>query len=144
MGEHAAPSLRSVGNLGHEGGAERRAVALSILDGWWIEGCAEDVTGLGDRGRGLTTSAEASSLYDKLDQRIAPLYAKPNAWARMQQHCIAMNGSFFNTDRMLGQYFSNAYFPQAPVSDETPFGEETWGEGAAEGSQLLTGARVSA
>jgi len=38
----------------------------------------------------------------------------------MQQHCIAMNGSFFNTDRMLGQYFSNAYFPQAPVTDATP------------------------
>ena len=29
----------------------------------------------------------------------------------MQQHCIAMNGTFFNTHRMLGQYFANAYFP---------------------------------
>ena len=49
------------------------------------------------------------------------MYGRPNAWARMQQHCIAMNGSFFNTDRMLGQYFANAYFPQAPrPPDETP------------------------
>ena len=47
----------------------------------------------------------------------------------MQQHCIAMNGSFFNTDRMLGQYFSNAYFPQAPVTDATP-AEETVAEEA--------------
>jgi hypothetical protein len=39
-----------------------------------------------------------------------------------------MNGSFFNTDRMLGQYFSNAYFPQAPTTDESPRGEATHGE----------------
>ena len=97
--------------------------SLSILDGWWIEGCAEDVTGWAiDDGE--TDDAEASSLYDKLEQRVAPLYARPNAWARMQQHCIAMNGSFFNTDRMLGQYFANAYFPQAPTTDATPQMEE--------------------
>jgi starch phosphorylase len=92
--------------------------SLSILDGWWIEGCAEDVTGWAIED-GENDEAEAASLYDKLDQRIAPLYARPNAWARMQQHCIAMNGSFFNTDRMLGQYFANAYFPQAPTQEET-------------------------
>jgi glycogen phosphorylase len=92
--------------------------SLSILDGWWIEGCAEDVTGWAIDD-GDSDAAEAASLYDKLEQRIAPLYARPNAWARMQQHCIAMNGSFFNTDRMLGQYFANAYFPQAPATEET-------------------------
>jgi len=31
----------------------------------------------------------------------------------MMRHCIAINGTFFNTHRMLGQYFSNAYFPAA-------------------------------
>ena len=93
--------------------------SLSILDGWWIEGCAEDVTGWAIDD-GDTDAAEAASLYDKLEGRIAPMFARPNAWARMQQHCIAMNGSFFNTDRMLGQYFANAYFPQAPVTEETP------------------------
>jgi starch phosphorylase len=98
--------------------------SLSILDGWWIEGCAEDVTGWAIDD-GDTDAAEATSLYDKLEQRIAPLYSKPNAWARMQQHCIAMNGSFFNTDRMLGQYFANAYFPQAPAADATPQTEES-------------------
>ena len=96
--------------------------SLSILDGWWIEGCAEDVTGWAIDD-GDNDAAEAASLYDKLEQRIAPLYSRPNAWARMQQHCIAMNGSFFNTDRMLGQYFANAYFPQAPVTDETAAAE---------------------
>ena len=101
--------------------------SLSVLDGWWIEGCAEDVTGWAIDD-GDTDVAEATSLYDKLEQRIAPMYARPNAWARMQQHCIAMNGSFFNTDRMLGQYFANAYFPQAPVTDATPETEITRGE----------------
>jgi starch phosphorylase len=91
--------------------------SLSVLDGWWIEGCADDVTGWAIEDA-ETETAEASSLYEKLENHIAPMFAKPAAWARMQQHCIGINGSFFNTHRMLGQYFTNAYFPKAelPVS----------------------------
>jgi starch phosphorylase len=89
--------------------------SLSVLDGWWVEGCAEDVTGWAiDDAE--DDAGEAASLYDKLESKVAPLYAKPNAWARMQQNCIGINGSFFNTHRMLGQYFNNAYFPQ--MTDE--------------------------
>ncbi len=90
--------------------------SLSTLDGWWIEGCAEDVTGwaIDDRD---TAAEEAACLYDKLEERIAPMYKNPVAWARMQQHCIAMNGSFFNTHRMLAQYINNAYLPPAEVGD---------------------------
>jgi glycogen phosphorylase len=44
------------------------------------------------------------------------MYANPKAWAHMQQHCIAINGSFFNTHRMLEQYFENSYFPPTPLS----------------------------
>jgi starch phosphorylase len=89
--------------------------SLSVLDGWWVEGCSEDVTGwaIDDAD---DEDGEAASLYDKLENKIAPLYARPNAWARVQQHCIGVNGTFFNTDRMLGQYFNNAYFPQ--ISEE--------------------------
>jgi starch phosphorylase len=86
--------------------------SLSILDGWWIEGCAESVTGWAIEDA-ESESLEAESLYNKLENFIAPLYAKPQSWARMQQHCIAMNGTFFNTHRMLRQYFTNAYFPQS-------------------------------
>jgi starch phosphorylase len=89
--------------------------SLSILDGWWIEGCAESVTGWAIEDA-ETEALEAESLYTKLETAIAPLYANPTAWARMQQHCIAMNGTFFNTHRMLRQYFTNAYFPQTPAS----------------------------
>jgi starch phosphorylase len=86
--------------------------SLSILDGWWIEGCAENATGwaipdLDDE------AAEASALYDKLENSVAPLFADKPRWAEMQRHCIGMNGTFFNTNRMLGQYVSNAYFPAA-------------------------------
>jgi hypothetical protein len=38
----------------------------------------------------------------------------------MQQHCIGVNGTFFNTHRMLGQYFSNAYFPQITPEEAVP------------------------
>ena len=84
--------------------------SLSILDGWWIEGCAENTTGWAIEN-GESEDAEAASLYDKLQNFIAPMYANPSAWAAMQRHCIAINGSFFNTHRMLGQYFANSYFP---------------------------------
>jgi starch phosphorylase len=84
--------------------------SLSVLDGWWIEGCAENVTGWAIEDA-ETEAGEAASLYDKLENHIAPMYAHPAAWARMQQHCIAINGSFFNTHRMVMQYFRNAYFP---------------------------------
>ena len=45
----------------------------------------------------------------------------------MMQHCIALNGTFFNTHRMLGQYVSNAYFPLAAsvaVSDQVVIDDE--------------------
>ncbi len=94
--------------------------SLSILDGWWIEGCAESVTGWAIEDA-ENEAMEAESLYDKLENAIAPLFANPTGWARMQQHCIAMNGTFFNTHRMLRQYFTNAYFPQTMVANGPAF-----------------------
>ena len=93
--------------------------SLSVLDGWWMEGCAEGVTGWAVDDAD-DEDGEASSLYDKLENKIAPLYARPNAWARMQQYCIGINGTFFNTHRMLGQYFYNAYFPQMSEEEAVP------------------------
>jgi starch phosphorylase len=86
--------------------------SLSVLDGWWIEGCAENITGwaIPDFEDEAT---EADALYDKLENVVAPMYKDKARWAEMQRHCIAMNGTFFNTHRMLGQYVSNAYWPAA-------------------------------
>jgi starch phosphorylase len=91
--------------------------SLSVLDGWWIEGCAEGVTGWAIPD--LDSEAdEANALYEKLERSIAPLYADKAAWAEMQRHCIGMNGSFFNTQRQMGQYVANAYFPPVTVAQE--------------------------
>jgi starch phosphorylase len=89
--------------------------SLSILDGWWIEGCAENTTGWAIED-GNSEADEAAHLYSKLEKSVAPLFASPLSWARLQQHCIGVNGSFFNTHRMLSQYISNAYFPYDAVS----------------------------
>ena len=86
--------------------------SLSVLDGWWIEGCAENITGWAVEDFD-DEAQEADALYTKLELTVAPLFADKNAWARLRQHCIAMNGTFFNTHRMLGQYVANAYFPLA-------------------------------
>jgi starch phosphorylase len=100
--------------------------SLSVLDGWWIEGCAENITGWAIEDLDHEVH-EAASLYDKLENSIAPLYADKAAWAQMQRHCIAMNGTFFNTHRMLGQYFANAYFPASAsvtISDQEIVNDE--------------------
>jgi starch phosphorylase len=90
--------------------------SLSVLDGWWVEGCAENITGwcipdLQDEAR------EAAALYDKLEHSVAPLFADKAGWAELRRHCIGINGTFFNTHRMLGQYVANAYFsPSASIA----------------------------
>ncbi len=86
--------------------------SLSVLDGWWIEGCAENITGWAVEDFN-DEALEAEALYSKLENAVGPMFTNQKAWARMRQHCIAMNGTFFNTHRMLGQYVANSYFPQA-------------------------------
>ena len=91
--------------------------SLSILDGWWIEGCLEGLTGwaIGEGGSsddpGQERTEDAASLYDKLEQTVIPaFYQDPGQWTNIMLHCIALNGSFFNTQRMLQQYVMKAYF----------------------------------
>ena len=92
--------------------------SLSILDGWWVEGHIEGVTGwsIGESrrgsGNGLETDnqAEAESLYAKLENVILPLYyGERHKFLEIMQHAIAINGSFFNTQRMVQQYITDAY-----------------------------------
>lgn len=91
--------------------------SLSILDGWWVEGCLEGVTGWGFADRpGLSDDEayEAGSLYHKLERVIVPMfYSNPDAYVRVMRGAIAANGSFFNTHRMVGQYLDNAWFKDA-------------------------------
>ncbi len=90
---------------------------LSILDGWWSEGHIEGVTGwsIGDVRKStpdLVTDdrADAEALYAKLENVIVPMfYNERDRYINIMQHAIAINGSFFNTQRMVQQYITDAY-----------------------------------
>ncbi|HTX75134.1 MAG TPA: alpha-glucan family phosphorylase [Terracidiphilus sp.] len=85
--------------------------SLSILDGWWIEGWIEGVTGW-SIADGADDTEEAAHLYDKLESAVAPLYYQhPDEWTKMMRTTLAFNGSYFNTNRMVKQYTRNAYYP---------------------------------
>ncbi|HEY1650198.1 MAG TPA: alpha-glucan family phosphorylase [Terracidiphilus sp.] len=89
--------------------------SLSILDGWWIEGCIEGATGWAIED-GVTDEEEAQSLYRKLENAVVPLYREaPEKWARLMRSTLAFNASYFNTNRMVKQYSRNAYYPERMV-----------------------------
>lgn len=91
--------------------------SLSVLDGWWIEGLIEGVTGwsIGEDGGGEPyandRARDALSLYQKLEHAILPMfYGNRVYFVDIMRHAIALNGSFFNTQRMLQQYVLRAYY----------------------------------
>jgi starch phosphorylase len=86
--------------------------SLSVLDGWWIEGCIEGVTGwaIGSAGAG-SDARDAQSLYEKLEGTLLPLfYGDRSRFVEVMRYAIALNGAFFNTQRMIQQYVTKAYF----------------------------------
>lgn len=91
--------------------------SLSVLDGWWIEGHIEGVTGwaigesIKENGGGGDWAKDAASLYHQLENIIMPMFYKErNRFIEVMIHSIALNGSFFNTQRMIQEYVLNAYF----------------------------------
>ncbi len=110
------PPLEASGTSGMKA-ALNGVPSLSILDGWWIEGHIENVTGwsIGERGKGNPESADwakdAAALYQKLEHVIVPMYYhRQDQYTDVMRHAVALNGSFFNTQRMIQQYVVNAYF----------------------------------
>jgi starch phosphorylase len=89
---------------------------FGTLDGWWIEGCIENITGwaIGPEKPEEEESddeIDRYDLYDKLENWIMPkFYNDRDNWIRTMRSCIAINASFFNTNRMIQQYVLNAYF----------------------------------
>lgn len=87
---------------------------FSVLDGWWIEGHIEGVTGwsIGSKEPG-NDDQDAHEIYYKLENIILPMYYKERErWMDIMRHSIAFNASFFNTQRMVQQYVLNAYLHQ--------------------------------
>ena len=92
--------------------------SLSVADGWWLEGGIQGVTGwvvrsaLNDGGTSAAEqdTADAEALYHQLEHHVLPcFYKSPNEWAEVMRNAIALNGSFFNTHRMVEQYRVMAY-----------------------------------
>lgn len=86
--------------------------SLSVLDGWWVEGCIEGVTGwaIGTAGS-ESNGQDATALYDKLEQVVLPLYyyAERSRWIAVMKGAIAKNASYFNSHRMMRRYVTEAY-----------------------------------
>jgi starch phosphorylase len=84
---------------------------LSVLDGWWMEGCMEGVTGwaIGARTSDANGS-DAASLYDVLENTVLPLYYNDRSgWIRVMKGAITKNASYFNSYRMMRRYAAEAY-----------------------------------
>jgi len=93
--------------------------SFSVVDGWWAEGHIEGVTGwsIGSSELAEDPSLEIAALYDKLEREIVPMfYGRPNRYTEVMRFAIALNGSFFNTQRMVLQYVTNAYKMQRDVA----------------------------
>jgi glycogen phosphorylase len=110
------PPLEASGTSGMKA-AHNGVPSLSVYDGWWLEGCVEGVTGWGigprERNAQHKDDDDARDLYSALEQRILPLYHHERSrWAEIMRSTIALNASFFNTHRMLQEYYIQAYREQ--------------------------------
>ncbi len=108
------PPLEASGTSGMKA-ALNGVPSLSVLDGWWVEGCIEGVTGwaIGDDrppAQPDASEADASAMYDKLEHAILPLFhQRRNEFIDVMRHALALNGSFFNSHRMVEEYALKAY-----------------------------------
>jgi starch phosphorylase len=110
------PPLEASGTSGMKA-ALNGVPSLSVLDGWWIEGCVDGVTGwaIGADPEQPPPSEQrdahdAEELYRKLRDHVAPCYYfQRDRFQQMMRSAIALNASFFNTQRMVLQYLYDAY-----------------------------------
>jgi starch phosphorylase len=97
--------------------AHNGVVNFSVLDGWWIEGWIEDVTGwsIGPQPEEELSEEEArlaelKDLYYKLYYIIVPMYyEQKDEWFKLINNSIGMVAYYFNSHRMMRNYVTNAY-----------------------------------
>ena len=118
------PPMEASGTSGMKA-AMNGVPSLSVLDGWWIEGHLEGVTGwsIGDMVEACLEpqsgmdACHAVELYRKLEEKVLPcFYTEHERFVEIMRHAIALNGAFFNSQRMVAQYLHDAYrLGQAPM-----------------------------
>ncbi len=83
---------------------------LSVLDGWWIEGHIEGVTGWALAENDVKDGGDSETLYKKLEQKVLPLYYNNRSgWILVMKGSITKNASYFNSHRMMRRYTTEAY-----------------------------------
>ena len=113
------PPLEASGTSGMKA-ALNGVPSLSTLDGLWLEGWVEGVTGWAigteqeapEKGPLLDEYdlSHAEAIYEKLGKAILPLYRRDRPeWIRVMKNAIALNGSYFTTQRMVSEYALRAY-----------------------------------
>jgi starch phosphorylase len=107
------PPLEASGTSGMKA-ALNGIPSLSVLDGWWVEGCIEDRTGW------AIDELRDESIYEQIERIAAQLAASPHAYGEIARYAIAVNGSFFNTQRMVQQYARLAYAKSPPTRLRLP------------------------
>jgi alpha-glucan phosphorylase-like protein len=102
-------------------------INLSILDGWWPE--SYDGTNgwaIGDGSESPDSESQnrkdAESLYALLENEVVPEFydrgadGLPMRWIRRALRSVETVPAEFNTDRMVGEYFSWGYLPAYQAS----------------------------
>jgi starch phosphorylase len=83
---------------------------VSILDGWWPEGCEDGVNGFAvGRGEPGDDARDLADLYDTLEQRVLPAWADRSRWSRMMLASVRMAQARFSSERMIREYFTQLY-----------------------------------
>jgi starch phosphorylase len=97
--------------------AHNGVMNFSVLDGWWIEGWIENLTGwaigphpsenLDDESCFLK---EKEDLYNKLEYVVMPTYYKQrDEWIKLMKNSIGKIAYYFNSNRMMHRYVTDAY-----------------------------------
>jgi glycogen phosphorylase len=110
------PPMEASGTSGMKA-AHNGVINFSVLDGWWVEGCVEGVTGwsIGPHPKDLVTEEERREielrdLYSKLEYLIAPtFYGQRDAWITLMKNSIARIAHYFQIQWVMRRYITEAY-----------------------------------
>ncbi len=88
--------------------------SLSVLDGWWVEGCIEGVTGWAIGRDGDAATDHQAALMDTLEHTVLPLFHNDSVgWTRVMKGAISKAGAVFTSHRMMRRYAAEAYLGRA-------------------------------